>query len=61
MVGPEGSEEPLYVKATGLHIRRHPKAGEELEVPVYLGPTPFLYVMNEEISVQNLKLANKKP
>jgi len=60
MVGPEGSNAPLYVRQEVYILDAHPKAGEELEVPVYLGLTPFLYVMNGEISVQNLTIGKKE-
>ncbi|MDW0118293.1 pirin family protein [Sporosarcina thermotolerans] len=60
MVGPEGSDAPLYVRQNVYILDAHPKAGEELEIPVYLGLTPFLYVMNGEITVQNLTVGKKE-
>ena len=60
MVGPEGSAAPLYVRQQVYILDAHPKAGEELEIPVYLGLTPFLYVMNGEITVQNLTIGKKE-
>lgn len=56
MVGPEGSEAPLYVRQHVYILDAHPKAGEELEVPKYEGLTPLLYVMNGEITVQDLTI-----
>jgi len=60
IVGPEGSNAPLYVRQEVYILDAHPKAGEELEVPVYLDLIPFLYVMNGEISVQNLTIGKKE-
>lgn len=54
MVGPEGSEAPLHVRQNVYILDAHPKAGEELEVPIYNGLTPFLYVMSGEIDIQNV-------
>ncbi|ARD48502.1 pirin family protein [Sporosarcina sp. P33] len=56
MAGPEGSEAPLYVRQQVYILDAHPKAGEELEVPTYAGLTPFLYVMNGEITIQDLTI-----
>ncbi|HIW32925.1 MAG TPA: pirin family protein [Candidatus Paenibacillus intestinavium] len=60
MVGPEGSEAPLYVRQNVYILDTHPKAGEELEVPTYVGLTPFLYVMNGEIKIQNLTVGKQE-
>ncbi|WP_233201450.1 pirin family protein [Sporosarcina sp. P13] len=60
MVGPEGSEAPLYVRQNVYILDAHPKAGEELDVPVYPGLTPFLYVMNGEIMVQDLTIGKQE-
>lgn len=60
MVGPEGSEAPLYVRQNVYILDAHPKAGEELEIPAYVGLTPFLYVMQGEISVQNLTIGKQE-
>ena len=35
MVGPEGSEAPLYLRQNVYILDAHPKAGEELEIPIY--------------------------
>lgn len=60
MVGPEGSEAPLYVRQNVYILDAHPKAGEKLEVPTYVGLTPFLYVMNGEITVQDLTIGKQE-
>ena len=60
MVGPEGSEAPLYVRQNVYILDAHPKAGEELEIPIYEGLTPFLYVMNGEISIQDLTIGKQE-
>lgn len=60
MVGPEGSDTPLYVRQNVYILDAHPKAGEELEVPIYEGLQPFLYVMNGEISVEALTIGKQE-
>ncbi|MDV6378572.1 pirin family protein [Sporosarcina sp. GW1-11] len=60
MVGPEGSGAPLYVRQNVYILDSHPKAGEELEIPTYTGLTPFLYVMNGEITVQDLTIGKRE-
>ena len=60
MVGPEGSDAPLYVRQNVYIMDAHPKAGEELEIPTYAGFTPFLYVMEGEITMQNLIIAKQE-
>jgi len=60
MVGPEGSDAPLYVRQNVYILDTHPKAGEELEVPTYEGLQPFLYVMNGEISVGDLTIGRQE-
>jgi quercetin 2,3-dioxygenase len=54
MVGPEGSEAPLYVRQNVYILDAHPKAGDELKIPTYDGFVPYLYVMNGKITIQNL-------
>lgn len=46
MVGPENSEAPLYVRQNVYILDAHPQKGDKLEVPVYEGFKPFLYVMD---------------
>ena len=60
MVGPEGSDAPLYVRQNVYILDAHPKAGEELEVPTYEGLKPFLYVMNGEITIQDLTIGKQE-
>ena len=60
MVGPEGSEAPLYVRQNVFILDAHPKAGEELEVPIYDGFIPFLYVMNGEITIQDFTIGKQE-
>jgi len=60
MVGPKGSEAPLYVRQNVYILDAHPKVGEELEIPAYLGLTPFLYVMHGEITIQNLTIGKQE-
>ena len=60
MAGPEGSEAPLYVRQNVYILDAHPKAGEELEIPIYEGLTPFLYVMSGEVTLQNFTIGKRE-
>lgn len=60
MVGPEGSEAPLYVRQHVYILDAHPRAGEVVDVPAYTGLTPFLYVMNGEITMQHLTIGKQE-
>ncbi|BAQ08898.1 pirin-related protein [Bacillus sp. OxB-1] len=60
MVGPEGSNAPLYVRQNVFILDAHPKAGEELKIPAYVGLTPFLYVMDGEITVQDFVIGKQE-
>lgn len=60
MVGPEDSSAPLYVRQEVYILDAHPLAGDTLEIPSYPNLTPFLYVMNGEITVDNLTLTKQE-
>lgn len=60
MVGPEGSEAPLYVRQHVYILDAHPRAGEVVDVPMYTGLTPFLYVMNGEITMEHLTIGKQE-
>ncbi|QGS68087.1 hypothetical protein CV093_03890 [Oceanobacillus sp. 143] len=60
MVGPENSEAPLHVRQSVYILDAHPKAGETLEIPVYQGLTPFLYVMSGDITSGDLKIGRQE-
>jgi redox-sensitive bicupin YhaK (pirin superfamily) len=60
MVGPVGSEAPLYVRQNVYILDAHPQAGEELEIPQCEGYTPFLYVMNGEITIQDFTIGRQE-
>jgi quercetin 2,3-dioxygenase len=60
MVGPEGSEAPLYVRQNVYILDAHPKAGDELKIPTYDGFVPYLYVMNGKITIQNLTVEKQE-
>ncbi|NEU32210.1 hypothetical protein GN156_15785 [bacterium LRH843] len=60
MAGPEGSDAPLYVRQNVYILDAHPKAGEKLEIPLYAGLKPFLYVMNGEITIQNFIIGKQE-
>ncbi|ARF12810.1 pirin family protein [Sporosarcina ureae] len=60
MVGPKGSEAPLYVRQHVYILDAHPSAGEVVDVPAYTGLTPFLYVMNGEITMQHLTIGKQE-
>lgn len=51
MVGPELSHAPLHVRQNVFIYDSHPWEGDELELPIYEGFQPFLYVMDGEIEV----------
>jgi hypothetical protein len=54
MSGPEGSEAPLFVRQNVYILDAHPKAGQRLEIPAFENLKPFLYVLDGEITVQDL-------
>ncbi|MCG7343796.1 pirin family protein [Sporosarcina sp. ACRSL] len=60
MAGPEGSDAPLHIRQNVYILDAHPKAGEQLEIPMYDGLTPFLYVMNGEIEIQNMNIRKQE-
>src|SRR5690625_4421997 len=59
MVGPKGSDAPLYVRQQVYILDAHPKAGDELSIPELSGYTPFLYVMHGEITASHF-IINKQ-
>ncbi len=56
MAGPDGSEAPLIVRQNTYILDAHPKSGQSLEVPVYEGLKPFLYVMRGEVAIGDITL-----
>ena len=60
MVGPEGSAAPLYVRQNVYIMDAHMKAGDSLEVPIYEGLAPFLYVMSGEIQVGDILVGKQE-
>ncbi|MBS4210592.1 pirin family protein [Bacillus sp. FJAT-50079] len=60
MVGPEDSHAPLHVRQNVYILDAHPKKGDKLKVPVYQGLQPFLYVVDGEISINDLKLKKQE-
>ncbi|MEH7225422.1 pirin family protein [Bacillus sp. JJ1566] len=56
MVGPEESQAPLKVRQNVYILDAHPKQGEQLEIPVYQGLQPFLYVLDGELTVGDLQI-----
>ncbi|WP_077617011.1 pirin family protein [Bacillus sinesaloumensis] len=56
MVGPEGSKAPLIVRQNVYIFDAHLKQGEQLDVPVYHGLKPFLYVVDGELTVGGLTI-----
>ncbi|RFB18535.1 hypothetical protein DZB84_06415 [Bacillus sp. HNG] len=56
MVGPEESQAPLKVRQNVYILDAHPKQGEQLDVPVYQGLQPFLYVLDGELTVGDLQI-----
>lgn len=57
MVGPEGSDAPLTVRQQAYILDAHLKAHETLDVPVYEGLKPFLYVMRGKITIGDYNLS----
>ena len=60
MVGPETSDAPLSVRQNVFILDAHIKAGNQLEIPVYKGLKPFLYVLNGEITVRDLIIGKQE-
>ncbi|AXF55329.1 pirin family protein [Salicibibacter kimchii] len=60
MAGPEGSDAPLALRQHVYILDAHPAKGDRLDVPVYEGLKPFLYVMNGEIAVEDLKIKRQE-
>lgn len=60
MAGPKGSGAPLYVRQNVYILDAHPKAGEKLEIPMYAGFSPFLYVMNGEIAIEDFTIGKQE-
>ncbi|MDR4887347.1 pirin family protein [Fredinandcohnia sp. QZ13] len=56
MVGPEGSQAPLKVRQEVYILDAHPKQGDQLDVPVYQGLQPFLYVLDGELTVGDVQI-----
>lgn len=60
MVGPKGSDAPLYVRQNVYIMDAHMKAGDSLEVPIYEGLKPFLYVMSGEIQIGEILVGKQE-
>src|SRR5690625_6241992 len=60
MVGPEESEAPLHVRQNVYVLDAHPQGGERLEIPTYESLQPFLYVMEGEITIQDLIIGKQE-
>ena len=58
MIGPEDSEAPLIVRQQVYILDAHPRKGDTLEVPRKQGYTPFLFVMDGTIKI-NDQIVNK--
>lgn len=56
MVDPEESNAPLQVRQNVFILDAHPKQEDKLEIPVYEGFQPFLYVMSGEIVINELRI-----
>ena len=60
MVGPGASDAPLTIRQNVYILDAHPAAGDELEIPVYKDLKPFLYVLDGEITVNNLIIGKQE-
>ncbi|MEH7238678.1 pirin family protein [Bacillus sp. JJ1562] len=56
MVGPEESQASLKVRQNVYILDAHPKQGDQLDIPVYQGLQPFLYVLDGELAVGDLQI-----
>ncbi|WP_096271251.1 pirin family protein [Paucisalibacillus globulus] len=57
MVGPEDSEAPLHVRQNVYILDAHPIQGDEIEIPFYKGFQPFLYEMDGEIEIEEVRVS----
>lgn len=60
MVGPEDSHAPLHVRQNIYILDGKPQKGDTLKIPVYEGLQPFLYVVDGEIRVNDLKVTKQE-
>lgn len=56
MVGPEESKAPLQVRQNVYIFDAHLRQGDQLEIPVYQGLLPFLYVVDGELAVGDFQI-----
>jgi quercetin 2,3-dioxygenase len=56
MVGPEKSKAPLKVRQNIYILDAHLRQGDQLEIPVYQGLSPFLYVVDGELAVGDFQI-----
>nr|WP_309099156.1 pirin family protein [Fredinandcohnia onubensis] len=56
MVGPEESKAPLKVRQNVYIFDAHLRQGDQLEIPVYQGLLPFLYVVDGELTVGDFQI-----
>ncbi|MFD1780613.1 pirin family protein [Fredinandcohnia salidurans] len=60
MVGPEESKAPLKVRQNVYILDAHLRQGDQLEIPVYQGLSPFLYVVDGELTVGDFQIKKKE-
>src|SRR5699024_5564252 len=60
MVGPKSSDAPIIVRNNVYIFDAHPKSGDTLNIPEYEGYQPFLYVLDGEISVNDITLGKQE-
>ncbi|WP_099364366.1 pirin family protein [Fredinandcohnia onubensis] len=60
MVGPEESKAPLKVRQNVYILDAHLRQGDQLEIPVYQGLSPFLYVVDGELTVGDFRIKKKE-
>ncbi|MGN7298571.1 pirin family protein [Ferdinandcohnia sp. SAFN-114] len=56
MVGPKESKAPLKIRQNVYIHDAHLRQGEQLEIPVYQGLLPFLYVVVGELAVGDIQI-----
>lgn len=59
MVGPVGSDAPLFVRQDIYILDADPQSVDELEILEYEGYTLFLYVMDGEITIGDLTIETR--
>lgn len=60
MVGPENSNAPLHVRQNVYIYDAHPLKNDQLDVPHIEGYAPFLYVMDGEMMIDEIRIEKQE-